>query len=200
MIELAKSNGGSSANAYFFCSVTDLSSQDPLNLFGSLLVQLCNVDPSLWTDTDSRYREEMDEDPDSSSRLSLSEVEAMLDTTCKKLPKVHIFLDALNETGESASILSTLGRLIRGNENLRIIVSSTEDLSRSITGPVLLPLFTVLMASSLLATDIETYVEFWLSHHEELRNLPSYLKDDIKAKLLLRADGMQVRRSVVASA
>lgn len=189
MTQLAKNHGGSCANAYFFCSFTDLSSQDPLNLFGSLLAQLCSVHSSLWTDIDSPYREEMDEDPGSLSKLSLSEVEGMLDTICKKLPKVHFFLDALNETDESASILSTLWRLTKSNKNLQIMVSSTEDPSRA-SEPVPLPLFTVSMSSSLLATDIETYVEFWLGHYEGLRNLPSHLKDDIKAKLLSRADGM----------
>lgn len=50
------------------------------------------------------------------ARLSLSETESILGTACKKLPKVHVFLDALTESNQSASIVAISWNLVKENE------------------------------------------------------------------------------------
>ena len=161
-----------------------------MNVFGSLLAQLCNINTSLWVDVDARYREELNKGLISPARLNLSETESMLGTACKKLPNVHVFLDALNKSNESTSIVATLWNLVKENEKLRIMVSSTEELYMSFEQPAPSPLLAVYLASSLVDEDIRAYVEYSLEHNEGLRNLPIPLRDSIKHKLLSRSNGM----------
>ena len=114
----------------------------------------------------------------------------MLGTACKKLPNVHVFLDNLTESNQSASIVATLWNLVKENERLRIMVSSTEELYMPFEQPAPSPLLAVYLASSLVDEDIRAYVEYCLEHNEGLRNLLIPLKDSIKDKLLSRSDGI----------
>lgn len=183
--------------AYFFCSFTDLSSQDPVNVFGSFLAQICNQYPGLWSKIDGQYHGEIKKGLGTPRRLALDEFETILKDFCKASPALCIFLDAPNESKQSSSIISMLLRLALEIETLRLIVSSTEE----VKSPQLLLsdrplLFTVTMDSKITENDIENYVIHCLHKHERLRNLPSILKDKIKSKLIRQADGMYVWKAI----
>lgn len=176
--------------AHFYCSFTDLSSQEPINLFGSLLVQLCNSKPSVWTKIDTRYRDEESKAPSNPARLGLADVETMLDGVCKGLPAILLFVDAVNESKQSSLILSTLWSLANGNANLQVIISSAEELIIPLTQTKLPSMRTVFLTPENVSDDIREYIEYWLDQNERLCKLPSRLKDDIRSKLLSRSDGV----------
>ena len=175
---------------YFFCSFTNAASQDPVNLIGSLLVQLCNIDATLWTTIDARYSKESTKSNSNREPLSLEEVTSMLGDALRKFQNVYIIVDALNESKQSASMFSTLWDLIQGHEGLRILFSSTEELLVPALQRTSGLLNTVSMTSALVDDDIRLYVESCLACNDRLRRLPTSLKDDIRSKLLSRADGM----------
>ena len=114
----------------------------------------------------------------------------MLAEALRKFPKVSIIVDALNESKQSALIFSTLWDLRQGHEGLRILFSSTEELLLPAMQRASQLLNTVSMTSALVDDDIRLYVESCLACNDRLRRLPSVLKDNIRSKLLARADGM----------
>lgn len=177
--------------AYFFCSFTDLSSQDPVNVFGSFVAQICHQHPSLWSKIDYRYQGEMKKGLGIPKILSLDELEITLKDICKASPATRLFLDAPNESKQSSLIISVLLRLALEIETVRIMVSSTEEVKSLQCLPSSRPLlFTVTMDPEITENDIENYVIHCLHKYERLRNLPSVLKDKIKSKLIRKADGM----------
>ena len=175
---------------YFFCSFTNAASQDPVNLIGLILIQLCNIDATLWTGVDARYSKEPSKSNSTCEPLSLGEATSMLAEALRKFPKVSIIVDALNESKQSALIFSTLWDLRQGHEGLRILFSSTEELLLPAMQRASQLLNTVSMTSALVDDDIRLYVESCLACNDRLRRLPSVLKDNIRSKLLARADGM----------
>ena len=181
---------GANVVTYYFCSFTNAASQDPVNLIGSLLVQLCNIDATLWTSIDARYNKEPTKSNGNCAPLSLGEATSMLGDALRRFSKVYIIVDAINESNQSALMFSTLWDLGQGHEGLRILFSSTEDLLVPALQRASRQLNTVSMTSTLVDDDIGLYVESCLACNDRLRRLPISLKDDIRSKLLSRADGM----------
>lgn len=190
-IELQAIDMQNTVTAYFFCSFTDLSSQDPVNVFGWFVAQICNQNPSLWSTIDARYDGEMKKGLGTPKRLTLDELETLLKDICMTSPATRLFLDAPNESKQSSLMIYKLLRLALEIETVQIMISSTEE----VKSPKILPsgrplLFTVTMDSKITENDIENYVIHSLHKHERLRNLPSMLKQKIKSKLIRKADGM----------
>ena len=185
-----QSDEGGNVLTYFFCSFTNAASQDPVNLVGSLLIQLCNIDATLWTGVDARYSKESTKSNTSCEPLSLAEATSMLLEALRKFSKVYIFVDALNESKQSALMFSTLWDLTQEHEGLRVLFSSTEELLVPAVQRASRQLNTVSMTSALVNDDIRLYVQSCLACNDRLRRLPISLKDDIRSKLLFRANGM----------
>ena len=181
---------GASVVTYFFCSFTNAASQDPVNLIGSLLIQLCKIDTTLWTGVEARYSKTAAKSNSSCEPLSLGEVTSMLLDALRKFPKVYIIVDALNESKQSALMFWTLWDLTQRHEGLRILFSSTEELLVPAVERASPLLNTVSMTSALVNNDIRLYVESCLACNDRLRRLPISLKENIRSKLLFRADGM----------
>lgn len=185
-----QSDEGANVVTYYFCSFTNAASQDPVNLIGSLLVQLCNIDATLWTSVDARYSKEPTKSNGNCAPLSLGEVTSMLGDALRRFSKVYIIVDAINESKQFALMFSTLWDLGQGHDGLRILFSSTEELLVPALQRTSGLLNTVSMTSALVDDDIRLYVESCLACNDRLRRLPISLKDDIRSKLLSRADGM----------
>ena len=188
--EVLVSEGGHRATTYFFCSFTDLSSQDPVSLFGSILVQLCSLEPALWPAVDDHFSKEEGRSPSNPVQLSLAEVEILLEQACKALPEVLIFIDAVNESKHPTLILSTFWKLTRRVPGMRIVISSTEELFPSDFESPMPSVLTITVTPDKVDEDIKDYIDSWLSHDRRLRSLPSRLKRDIRSKLLSESDGM----------
>ena len=67
------------------------------------------------------------------------------------------------------------------------MMSSTENLGTNSTS---YPAVIVRFEQDKTAGDIKSYIEAWLQHQEDLRDLPPVLKEDIKSTLQKKADGM----------
>ena len=174
--------------AFYFCSFTDLSSQDPVNMLGSLLEQVCAQEPSFWSQIDVCYQKA--EKGRERARLTLIEAEALFSKACEDLPALYVFVDAINESEQAAVILSTILNLVEKNSKLHVVMSSTEELFALPSQVVSSNTIIVGMTSGKVAYDISDYVESWLETHERLRRLPLRLKDKIRSKLLSSSEGM----------
>lgn len=121
--------------------------------------------------------------------LDLCDLENIIEQVSGWFAKIYVFLDAPNESKEAATILRTLFGLLKKSDVLRIMLSSTEALDAPV-GISLPAYMTVPMDQNQIARDIKDYVETWLEKEERLRMLPEYLKEEIKTKLALHADGV----------
>ncbi|KAI9849685.1 MAG: hypothetical protein M1837_002811 [Sclerophora amabilis] len=178
------------ASAYFYCSFTDMASQDPANIFGSFIVQMCELRPENWSELDARYRDKNSRGNGVPKRLGLLELQAILKRLCRSFSQTYLFLDAPNESKEPSDIMSPLLGMVSESEGLRLMVSSTEELDFQTTKQGLSPPFLVHMSTEQINSDVSNYIEVWLREHERLRNLPAALKRDIKSVLIGKADGM----------
>ena len=174
--------------AYFFCSFTDQQTQDPQNVLGSILVQLCDANPTFWKDVEERYRMRKPRSQHQPQRLEVYELESLILQCSEHFPTTFLFVDALNESRQSSRILQLLVQMIQKCNSIRIMISSTEELSAGL-GPI--PATIVTMKQEILAGDIARYIDIHLQSNE-LRNLPAVLRESIRSTLQMRAQGMHV--------
>ena len=151
------SYGYERAIAYFFCSFTDQRSQEPQNIFGSFLVQLCEAHPKLWASVDERYRKKQAQSNQVPERLGIFELEDLITELSNELLTLTFFhLDAPNESKFSLRILQSLLKITERGSFLRIMISSTEDLGADLRSPLIT---FVVSDRSYITGDIEHYIE-----------------------------------------
>lgn len=186
-LELRKRSGSTSRGlAYFFCSFTDQQTQELHNILGSLLVQLCEVDHSLWIDIDDRYKKERGQSQQEPKKLGTQELADLIVQCAEYLSSAIIVLDALNEGKESSSLLQTLLKMSQKTMFLKILISSTEELGVNLGS---LPVTLVTMEKDKTANDIRDYIEARLRQNNDFGDVPRSLKEEIKSKLQREADG-----------
>jgi hypothetical protein len=176
--------------AFFHCSFTDQLSQDPKNIFGSLIAQLCNAQPSLWSKIDQWHTIRKSKGHGSLRSLETAVLQQVLREICWSFPKIFLFIDAPNESSESALIVSTMWDLVREHHGMRIMISSTEEVVMAPLASDEELLSTVVMSSAETQQDISDYVDAKLKQDDRLRHLSSRLKDDIKSSLVNKSDGV----------
>ena len=176
--------------AYFFCSFTDQETQYPQNVLGSILAQLCDASPTFWKDVEERYRREKPQSQHQPQKLEVHELESLILQVSEKIPTTFLFVDALNESKQSSRILQILLHMIQESTSIRIMMSSTEELSAGLGA---IPATIVTMKQEELDSDIARYIDTHLQD-DELRNLPAVLKENIRSTLQMRAQGMYVSR------
>ena len=121
-------------------------------------------------------------------RLEAYELESLILRCSENLPHTFLFVDALNESKQSSRILQILLQIIQKSTSIRIMISSTEELSAGLGS---IPATVVSMKQEDLAGDIGRYIDTHLQD-DDLRDLPAVLKEDIRSTLQKRAQGMQV--------
>ena len=172
--------------AYFYCSVTDTVSQEPLNILGSIVVQLCEKYPMFWADIDDRYHRGKAKARYEPAKYELSELESLIGQFSSQLPGILLFLDALNESNKASAVLQSLSRIAGRNSSIRIMMTSTEELDADFGG---LKVHRVPVMTANTDHDIFKYIVAYISHNQELSGLPAGLKEDIKWTLLQKSDG-----------
>lgn len=179
--------------AYFFCSFTDQQSQDPENVLGAILAQMCDANPTLWTKVEEHYRSEKPQFQLQPQRLQIEKLESLIVECSEHFSKNFLFVDALNESKSSSRIVQVLSQMISKTTSIHIMISSTEELG---AGLGLIPATIVTMDEKELATDIGYYIDTQLQHHNDLHddlcNLPTTLKRNIRSTLQGRAQGRYV--------
>ncbi|KAL9046740.1 MAG: hypothetical protein Q9214_000505 [Letrouitia sp. 1 TL-2023] len=163
-------------------------SQDLSNIIGSFLVQLCEANPQLWGILIERYSHAKGSSQHQQlKRLSNADLERLLTNLLDQSSSVILVVDALNEGKEPSKLFEFLERLSQGNNKLRIVISSTEELGNSCTS---LKTTVVSIDHDQTSTDIQTYIETWINNQDDLHSLPSGLKAEIKDVLHKKSSGV----------
>ena len=179
--------------AYFFCSFTDQQSEDPENVLGAILAQICDANPSFWTKVEERYAGEKPQYQNQPQRLQVDKLVSLIMECSEQFSKTFLFLDALNESKSSSRIVQVLLQMISKTTSIYIMITSTEELGAGL-GPI--PATIVTMDEQGLASDIGYYIDTRLQHHDDLhddlRNIPAALKGNIRSTLQGGAQGRYV--------
>lgn len=156
-------------------------------MIGSLLAQLCEGKVKLWEEIDEKYREAKEQSQREPRKLDIEELEDLLVHCCENLSGAFVVIDAINESRQSSKILQILLRLTQRSSLVRILISSTEELGMD-QGH--LPVTVVAMKPDQTAIDINHYIDNRIEFDDRFHAFPLDLKDDIKAVLRDRSDGM----------
>lgn len=179
--------------AYFFCSFTDQQSQDPENILGAILAQMCEANPTFWTKVEEHYHSEKPQSQHEPQMLQVDKLASLILECSKHYSKTFLFVDALSESKSSSRIVQVLLQMISRTTSIHIMISSTEELGAGL-GPI--PATIVTMDEQELASDIGYYIDTQLQHHDDLqddlRNLPATVKGNIRSTLQERARGRYV--------
>ena len=178
-----------SAAAYFYCSFSDKESQNPANVLGSYIVQLCMQVPEIWDLVTSLYAEVESRQHTGNAQPTAEELQKVLDCACGSTAKTLLFLDAPNESDMSERLLLLLSDLVRHQRNLRILISSTEEIDVTASCKSCDPILPVKMDPSRVNEDIASFVDTRMQTETSLRRLPRSLQSDINLVLVNNARG-----------
>lgn len=171
--------------AYFYCTFSDTASQDPVNVLGSLVVQLSSTMPEILNDIRPIY-EEIPRSQTHRYPIDIAALEDAIITHSSGKTRVVLLVDAINESPHTERIKSSLLRLAGLSTNLRILVTSTTNMVSPNHVKV------VNMSAESIQDDIEAFIYYRLGLDETLRNLSSVQKDEIRSTLTNDADGSSV--------
>ncbi|KFY48733.1 hypothetical protein V495_01084 [Pseudogymnoascus sp. VKM F-4514 (FW-929)] len=186
-IKQAKSSASQDSVLYFYCSFDDLATQNPANILASFIVQLSHQVPELLDDFMPEYLKAKERS--TPAQLSIEKLEKVFITHAKSLPRVYLFLDAINECQDASATVDLLVRLSRRCRNLRMLITSTRDLNIREPSSTIQTLV-VQMDSSRVTKDISIFVDDMLALDPSLRNITKELKADIGSTVISSADGM----------
>lgn len=174
--------------AYFRCDFRGPETQDPLNLAGSLLAQICFKLGSFPAALEEAFeRSKMSASP-YGTRIDLGTItEILVQLTSQH--RVKIFVDALDECERRAEILEFLHNLSRQGSYLNILVSSRDepDIREALSG---FPRMRLEAASACLDRDIDCYISYRLGHDPVFQWLKPSFKQTIRERLSTQAKGM----------
>ena len=173
--------------AFFFCSFTDQDSQDPLNVLGSLLMQVCDMHQELWANIEDVYLERKGPSSQTPKRLQLQELERFLVQSIGQVGETLIILDALNESKHAQRIFQSLMRLLQNDVLARLMISSTENVDLEFSPR---QAFVIQIEPRKTCKDIDEYVKAWLNEDYNLCSLPRTLKEEIKCTLQRKNGGV----------
>lgn len=123
------------------------------------------------------------------SRIKLTDLETHLSLCFESFPKTFIFIDAINESCQSAAIASSLVRLSKSAKNLYVFLTSTEEaVTDHFEGDA--NLIKVSLQSQAVVKDVKVFVEASLEENPSLRDLKDDLKAEIRTTLIREAQGM----------
>ena len=123
------------------------------------------------------------------AQLSVEQLEEIFIRHSKRLPRVFLCLDAVNECQDAAPIADLLLRLALRCSNLRMLVTSTRNLiNREPEGA--LQILVIPMDSSSVNEDISVFVDDMLATDRGFRTITEELKVKIRSTVLNRAEGM----------
>lgn len=171
--------------AYFYCTFGDVASQEPINILGSLVAQLSSMMPSILDGIRPLYQEALKQQTHTPP-IEITVLEDAIIQTSSDKTRVVLLIDAINESLHAEYIKRSLLGLADMSTNLRILVTSTEDIisSRYVT--------TMTMDAEIIQQDIAAFINHRIQQDETLRNVSAKLKDEIRTTLLHDADGSSV--------
>ena len=171
---------------YFFCSFTDQRSRDVQNILGSLIVQLCDSTPNSWDLIERRYNAASEVSAREPKKLETEDLIDLIVQYSEQARRPVLVVDALNEGKNSLKLLHIFATIVQRSKHLKILVSSTEELSLERIGA---PFTLVPMKRAIVDQDISTYVDTRLHKDDVFRILPRALSEEIQVVLSREANG-----------
>ncbi|PYH42439.1 ankyrin repeat domain-containing protein [Aspergillus saccharolyticus JOP 1030-1] len=167
--------------AYFYCKFGDAAFQEPVNILGSLVVQLSTWDPSvletIWPLYEATAKSHLHRQPIAISALEDALIKHTFDDR-----RVIILIDAINENPHHEQLIHALMRIATHAKDLRILMMSTTDLLPGKT-------CTIHMNASLVRHDIDKFIPLRLQQDNILNSLSQKMQHHIWETLLAGADG-----------
>ena len=182
------------AVAYSFCSFAEQQSQDPKNVLGSLIAQLCNRDPSLWLEINDRYPSREHQEQTRRDILNLEQLLELLYLACEQASSNLILVDAVNESKETEALLECFKNILDHNSSTRILFSSTPETEtqwvhiRGMANQGTVKFTPAQEGAN--SEDIKRYIGAEMENRRRLRQLPIALKAEITCSLCKNADGV----------
>lgn len=174
---------------YFHCTFQDVSTQSLNAVLASLTQQMCEKRPELWSRVDAVNRNSVSGTRDSRQEASLDQLKQLFLEFSACFPRLYVFLDAPNESSDSAAIVLALGEAICRHPFMRLCIFSTPDLPMQSFISLGLRRISIEMNADKQKQDFETYIKSFLQNDPSLASLPDGLKSDIRQKLSSKADG-----------
>ncbi|CAC9889996.1 unnamed protein product [Aureobasidium pullulans] len=174
------------AVAYFYCSYNDLSSQEPHRILSSLIVQLCQSQPTARRFLVSAY----DKVKSQNSLPNAPDIKTLIDLFGQMTNTLNstffILIDGVDECGKNlAIVLRAIFQIATGGKRARLMLSSTENVAHiiqeSISKSKLTP-NTVSMDLGKVSGDINDYINTQFSQQPKLK----MLRRELKASLIER--------------
>lgn len=171
------------ALAYCYVSFNEDTSQEPMNVFCSLLSHLSYAHPEIVKGMTPR-RGQME-------ALSLDEIESRMELAASKSARiVHLFVDAINECRYPDAVLESLLRVTGRTSNIRLLVTSTVEDEALLSRAQDQPPTVKFMKMEQVDEDIEVYIASKLEDYRNLRRLDPELKQQITNMLGKYSQGM----------
>ncbi|KAJ6436336.1 Ankyrin repeat-containing domain protein [Purpureocillium lavendulum] len=149
--------------AYFYCTLGNAASQEPVNIIGSLAAQLSFAIPSILDDLRPIFAE------------------------AKRESSIVIMIDAINESTQWKEIIRSLLTFSEQLKDIHILVSTTKDVASL---NELCPEAKIVdMKPATVQHDIAAYVHQYLENDETLKIINSDVKADIKSIVVNSALG-----------
>ncbi|KAM3427845.1 hypothetical protein MY4824_009198 [Beauveria thailandica] len=171
---------------YFYCSYNDSSSQEPRNILGSLVAQLCQQRAVIRHAVLSAYQESKSRN----SLIDLVQVPMLLSLieriTRALSDEIFLFVDAADECGDNlAAVLEALFKAVTNGVSgrVRLMLSSTENVAQTIRDNVTLhrvPTNEVKLDVAMVSNDINAYVTNRFARESKLKRL----RPDLQASLI----------------
>lgn len=170
--------------AFFYCRFTDIASQKPHNILGSLLAQFARHDATIL----GHVRELYDRDETSHRQPpALSKLEEILRIHLRQTSRAYILIDAPNECEDISLLHELFFDKMRKFSNLYILMASTQ--SSPNVGPGTIRSREVVLHALENKDDLTTLINHAIATKPGLRGLSEQLKRDIRTKLVSQADG-----------
>ena len=178
---------GQDSVCYFYCSFDDLATQDPVNILASFIVQISVSAPCLLDKFMADFAKAKGQS--APARPNVEQLEDAFIECTKDLPRIFLLLDALNECQDAVGVADLFLRLAHRCRNLRILITSTQNLiSRGSKGRI--PIRIVNMDTSSVNEDISVFVDDVLAEAPGFEYITKELRTDIRNTVTGRAEGM----------
>ncbi|KAJ4147548.1 hypothetical protein LMH87_002060 [Akanthomyces muscarius] len=162
--------------SYFYCSYNESSSQEPRNILGSFIAQLCRQRSTVRHTVLAAYQESKTRN----SSHELVQVPMMVSMIKKVTPAilkdVFLLVDAVNECGENlvAALEAVCQVVMGGGGRVRLVLSSTENVAQTVQDTISLyslPSKEVNLDLSRVSSDINSYITARFSREPKLKRL-----------------------------
>ncbi|KAJ6779748.1 hypothetical protein PWT90_09593 [Aphanocladium album] len=179
--------------SYFYCSSNDSSSQEPQNILGSLLAQLCRQRSEARSLVLAAYQQSKSRNAVHDLLQASTLASLLREVTAKLTTYAFIFVDAADECGDRlVPVLEALFQVVSRPGRIRMMLSSTKSAAptiRDCSSKYSLPPKEINLDIVRVGRDINTYIESRFAQESKLRRLRPDLQLSLIKKIQDQHEG-----------